>query len=231
MSAVFINTLTVIIGSVIGMLLKKGIPEKYTGATMTAIGLFSIVIGLQGALGSQNLLVLLISTVLGVLTGTLLNIDGALNRLGQWVEDRFSKQGDGMVAKGFVTATLLFCVGSMTVVGSLQAGTTGDTTMLITKSTMDLFSSMMLAVTMGLGVFLASGSVLIIEGGLVLLATFLAPLLSDIMIAEMTAAGSLMIIGIGLNLAGITRLKVADYLPAIVYAPFICLLFQALGIG
>lgn len=231
MSAVFINTLTVIIGSVIGMLLKKGIPEKYTGATMTAIGLFSIVIGLQGALGSQNLLVLLISTVLGVLTGTLLNIDGALNRLGQWVEDRFSKQGDGMVAKGFVTATLLFCVGSMTVVGSLQAGTTGDTTMLITKSTMDLFSSMMLAVTMGLGVFLASGSVLIIEGGLVLLATVLAPLLSDVMIAEMTAAGSLMIIGIGLNLAGITRLKVADYLPAIVYAPFICLLFQALGIG
>ena len=231
MSAVLINTLTVIIGSVIGMLLKKGIPEKYTGAVMTAIGLFSIVIGLNGAFESQNMLVLLISTILGVLTGTLLNIDGALNRLGQIVEERFSKSGDGLVAKGFVTATLLFCVGSMTVVGSLQAGTTGDTTMLITKSTMDFFSSMMLAVSLGLGVLLASGSVLVIEGALVLLASLLAPILSDVMIAEMTAAGSLMIIGIGFNLAGITKLKVADYLPAIIYAPFICLLFQALGIG
>ena len=135
------------------------------------------------------------------------------------------------MAKGFVTATLLFCVGSMTVVGSLQAGTSGDTTMLITKSMMDLFSSMMLAVTLGLGVLLAAGSVLVLQGALVLLASVLAPLLSDMMIAEMTAAGSLMIIGIGLNLAGITKLKVADYLPAILYAPFIGLLFQALGIG
>ena len=231
MSAVLINTLTVIIGSVIGMFLKKGIPEKYTGATMTAIGLFSMVIGFQGAFESQNLLVLLISTILGVLTGTLLNIDGALNRLGQRVEERFSKNGDGLVAKGFVTATLLFCVGSMTVVGSLQAGTTGDTTMLITKSMTDLFSSLMLAVTLGLGVLLAAGSVFVIQGALVLLSSVLAPLLSDMMIAEMTAAGSLMIIGIGLNLTGITKLKVADYLPAILYAPFIGLLFQALGIG
>jgi uncharacterized membrane protein YqgA involved in biofilm formation len=231
MSAVLINTLTVIIGSVIGMFLKKGIPEKYTGATMTAIGLFSMVIGFQGAFESQNLLVLLISTILGVLTGTLLNIDGALNRLGQRVEERFSKNGDGLVAKGFVTATLLFCVGSMTVVGSLQAGTTGDTTMLITKSMMDLFSSLMLAVTLGLGVLLAAGSVFVIQGALVLLSSVLAPLLSDMMIAEMTAAGSLMFIGIGLNLTGITKLKVADYLPAILYAPFIGLLFQALGIG
>ena len=231
MSAVLINTLTVLAGSFIGIFLKKGIPEKYTGATMTAIGLFSMVIGFQGAFESRNLLVLLISTILGVLTGTLLDIDGALNRLGKKVEDRFSKNGDGLVAKGFVTATLLFCVGSMTIVGSLQAGTTGDTTMLITKSRMDLFSSMMLTVTLGIGVLLASGSVLVIEGALVLLASVLSPLLSDTMIAEMTAAGSLMIIGIGLNLAGITKLKVADYLPAILYAPFVSLLFHALGIG
>ncbi len=231
MSAVLINTLTVLAGSFIGIFLKKGIPEKYTGATMAAIGLFSMVIGFQGAFESRNLLVLLISTILGVLTFTLLDIDGALNRLGKKVEDRFSKNGDGLVAKGFVTATLLFCVGSMTIVGSLQAGTTGDTTMLITKSMMDLFSSMMLAVTLGIGVLLASGSVLVIEGALVLLASVLSPLLSDTMIAEMTAAGSLMIIGIGLNLAGITKLKVADYLPAILYAPFVSLLFHALGIG
>ena len=215
MSAVLINTLTVLAGSFIGIFLKKG----------------SMVIGFQGAFESRNLLVLLISTILGVLTGTLLDIDGALNRLGKKVEDRFSKNGDGLVAKGFVTATLLFCVGSMTIVGSLQAGTTGDTTMLITKSMMDLFSSMMLAVTLGIGVLLASGSVLVIEGALVLLASVLSPLLSDTMIAEMTAAGSLMIIGIGLNLAGITKLKVADYLPAILYAPFVSLLFHALGIG
>ena len=231
MIAVIINVLTVLIGSTIGMLLKKGIPEKYSAAVMTAIGLFSIIIGLDGAFESQNMLVLLISTILGVLTGTLLDIDGALNRLGEKVEQRFSKGGDGLVAKGFVTATLLFCVGSMTVVGSLQAGTTGDTTMLITKSTMDLFSSLLLAVSLGLGVLLASGSVFIIEGGLVLLASLLAPILSDVMIAEMTAAGSLMIIGIGFNLAGITKLKVADYLPAIIFAPFVSLLFQTLGIG
>lgn len=231
MSAVIINTITVILGSLVGIFLKKGIPERFSAAVMTAIGLFSIVIGLKGAFESQNMLVLLLSTVLGVLTGTALDIDGALNRLGQKVEERFSRSGDGLVAKGFVTGTLLFCVGSMTVVGSLQAGTTGDTTMLITKSLMDLFSAMMLAVSLGLGILLASGSVLVIEGALVLLASLLAPVLTDVLIAEMTAAGSLMIIGIGLNLAGITKLKVADYLPAIVYAPFVSLLFTALGIG
>jgi len=231
MIAVIINTITVLIGSIIGILFKKGIPEKFTSAVMVALGLFTLVIGFDGALGTENALVLLVSTVLGVLTGSLLDIDGFLNRLGEKVEARFSSaEGDGGIARGFVAGTLLFCVGSMTVVGSLQAGTTGDTTMLITKSIMDMVSSMMLAVSMGLGILLSAASVFVIEGLLVLLSTVLAPILSDTMITEMTAAGSLMIIGIGLNLTGILKIKVADYLPAIIYAPFICLLFGAIGI-
>ena len=231
MTAVLFNTITVLIGSIIGTVFKKGIPERYTTPIMAAIGLFSVVIGLKGAFETGNSLVLLVSTVLGIIIGTLLDIDGLLNRFGEKVEKRFSSaSSNGDIAKAFVTSTLLFCVGSMTVVGSLQAGTTGDGTMLITKSIMDLISSTMLAVTLGYGVIISSGSVLIIEGLFVLLASLLSPVLTDTMIAEMTAVGSLAIIGIGTNLIGITNLKVADYLPGIVVAPFITLLFSCLGI-
>ena len=222
MLGVIINVITVILGSAAGLIFKKGIPEKVSTAAMTGLGACTLYIGISGSLCGENVLIVIASVVLGVISGTLLNIDGAINRLAKNVETKFKKEGQNIsVAEGLVTATLLFCVGSMTVTGSIQAGLTGDNSVLITKATLDLVPSMMLASSLGFGVMLASVSVFVIQGGLVLLAGLLAPLMSTAAINEMTCAGSILIIMIGTNLMGITKIKVADFLPAIIYAPVI----------
>ena len=144
------------------------------------------------------------------------------HRLAGKVEEKFKKDGKGVsVAEGLVSSTLLFCVGSMTVTGSIQAGLTGDNSVLITKAMLDLVSSMMLASSLGIGVMLSSVAVFVIQGGLVLLAGLISPVMSAGAINEMTCAGSILIIMIGTNLMGITKIKVADFLPAILFAPVI----------
>ncbi len=222
MLGVIINVITVILGSSVGLLLKKGIPERVSSAVMIGLGACTLCIGISGSLSGGNALILIASVVLGALIGTLLNIDGALCRLAGWVETKFKKKGEGTsLAQGIVTATLLFCVGAMTVTGSIRAGLTGDSSVLITKAMLDLVSSMMLATSLGVGVLLSAVPVFIIQGGLVLLAGLIAPFMSAGAINEMTCAGSLLIIMIGTNLMGITKIKVADFLPAILLAPII----------
>lgn len=222
MLGVIVNVITVIIGSLIGLLFKKGIPERVSNAAMIGLGACTLYIGISGSLCGENVLILIASVVLGAIVGTLLNIDGGINCLAQKVESKFRKKGSNVsVAEGIISATLLFCVGSMTVTGSIQAGLTGDNSILITKAMLDLVSSMMLASTLGIGVLLSSVAVFVIQGGLVLLAGLLSPVMSSGAINEMTCAGSLLIIMIGTNLMGITKIKVADFLPAIVFAPVI----------
>ena len=222
MLGVFVNVATVLLGSAVGLLFKKGIPEKISQAVMIGLGLCTLYIGISGSLCGENPLIVIAAVVLGAIVGTLLNIDGAINTMAEKVEKKFPKEGKGgSLAQGLVTATLLFCVGSMTVTGSIQAGITGDNSVLLTKATLDLVSSMMLSASLGIGVMLAAGRVLVIQGGLVLLSGLVAPFLSAGAVNEMTCVGSLLIIMIGTNLMGITKLKVADYLPAIVFAPII----------
>lgn len=222
MLGVFVNVITVMVGSILGWLFKRGIPERVSKAAMTGLGACTLYIGISGSLCGENVLILIASVVLGAITGTLLDIDGVINRMAEKIENKFKKEGKkGSVAEGLVSATLLFCVGSMTVTGSIQAGLTGDHSVLITKATLDLVSSMMLASSLGIGVMFASVSVLVIQGGLVLLAGIIAPFMSAGATNEMTCAGSVLIIMIGTNLMGITKLKVADYLPAILFAPII----------
>ena len=222
MLGVIVNVITVILGSSIGLLFKKGIPEKVSNSAMIGLGACTLYIGISGSLCGENVLIVIASVVLGVISGVLMSIDGAINKLAKNVETKFKKEDNSVsLAEGLVTATLLFCVGSMTVTGSIQAGLTGDNSVLITKATLDLVSSMMLASSLGCGVMLASVSVLIIQGGLVLLAGFLAPLLSTGAINEMTCVGSILIMMIGTNLMGITKIKVADFLPAVIFAPII----------
>lgn len=222
MVGVIINIITVIIGSCIGLVFKKGIPERVSSAVMIGLGMCTIYIGIDGALVGENVLIVIAAMVLGAIVGTLLDIDGAMARLSGAVERRFQKSGKGCsVAEGFMTATLLFCVGSMTVTGSIKAGLDGDNSILITKATLDLVSAMMLASSLGVGVLLSAGSILVIQGGLVLLAGLISPFMSPAAIAEMSCAGSLLIIMVGTNLAGVTKFKVADYLPAIIIAPII----------
>lgn len=231
MTGVFVNVATVIIGSAIGLIFKKGISQKFSDAVMKGIGLCTILIGIQGMLKGENVLVSIISMVLGAVVGTGIDIDRRLNSVGDYLSKKLKKDGEDKVsvAEGFVTASLLFCVGAMTIVGSLNSGLKGDHSMIFTKSVLDFFSSMMLSASLGIGVIFAAIFVFVFQGGIVLLAGVLEPLLSDAAVAEITCAGSLMILALGLNLTGISKFRVANYLPALFFAPFVCMLFDFLG--
>ncbi|WP_405727616.1 DUF554 domain-containing protein [Anaerotignum sp.] len=223
MIAVIVNTLAVLIGSSVGMLLKKGIPERITDTLMKGLGLCTLYIGWSGTLKGSNTLVLILSMAIGIVIGEGLDLDERLNRFATGVENRFKKGGNEIsLAEGFVTASLLFCVGAMTIVGSLQAGLSGDYEMLFTKSVLDLISSMVFASSLGVGVMLAAAFVFVFQGGIVLLAQFIAPFLTDAVIAEMVCTGSLIIFALGMNIIGITKLKVINFLPAIFLPMVLC---------
>nr|WP_315025093.1 DUF554 domain-containing protein [uncultured Aminipila sp.] len=226
MFAVIINTIAVLVGSTVGLLLKEGIPDSIRDIVMKGLALCTIYIGITGSLKGQNTLVLILSVVIGSIIGQSLDLDKRLNKFAEKLESRFKKPGDKVsIAEGFVTASLLFCVGAMTIVGSLRAGLEGDYEMLMTKSILDLISSCIFASALGIGVLLSAGFVLIFQGSIVLLAQYVSPYLGDYVIAEMTCVGSLLIIALGLNILGVTQLKVMNYLPAI-FIPIILCMFM-----
>lgn len=226
MISVLVNTLTVLLGSMAGLLLKKGVPTKITDSLMTGLGLCTIAIGIAGVLKGENDLVMILAMCIGAAIGTLLNLDGKLSAVSQWVERKFPQKDNTVsVANGFMTGSMLFCIGSMTIVGSLQAGLTGDCTMIYTKSLMDMVAAFTLSTTLGVGVALSSVFVLTFQGLLVLCAQFVSPLFTDYVIAEITCVGSLMIIAVGLNLLGITKIKTANFLPAI-FVPIVLCMFM-----
>lgn len=223
MLGVIVNTIAVIVGSSVGLLLKKGIPDAMKDVIMKGLGLCTIYIGITGALKGQNPLILILSIVIGAIIGQGIDLDAALNRFAGKLEKRFKKEGEETsIAEGFVTASLLFCVGAMTIVGSLQAGLSGDNEMLFTKSMLDLISSCIFASALGVGVLFAAGFVFAFQGIIVLLAQYVSPFLGNNVIAEMTCAGSLLIIALGLNIIGVTQFKVMNYLPAIFLPIVIC---------
>lgn len=227
-SGVFVNTATVLIGSAVGLLLKKQIPEKFTNAIMTVIGLCTVAIGIGGIIKGENQLVMIISLVFGTILGTLVDIDGKLQILGDKLQKK-NKKADSpksTFSQGFVTASLLFCVGAMTIVGSMNAGISGDNQMIYTKSVLDLISSSMLAASLGVGVVFSSVFVFVFQGSLVALAMLLGSFLSDFAVAELICAGSVMIVALGLNLIGITKIKVANLLPGLILVPFVCKIFE-----
>lgn len=219
-----VNTAAVLVGASIGLLIKKGIPKRIGDSLMKALGLCTIYIGISGAFKGENTLVMIISMVLGTLIGEAVDIDKHVNSGVRKLENKFSKgKGENTIAQGFITASLLFCIGSMTIVGAMNAGLLGDNTMLYTKSTLDFCSSIIFGSTLGIGVLFAGGFVLVYQGGLTLLAIAAAPLLSTSVINEMTCVGSLVIIATGLNLLGITKLKLMNYIPAMFLPILLCL--------
>jgi uncharacterized membrane protein YqgA involved in biofilm formation len=238
MLGVIVNTVAVLFGGFVGLLVNKGLPQRFSGAIMTGIGLCTMFIGISGALQGENPIILVISIVLGAVVGTALRLDERLNSLGEIIEQRFSGTPDTQdtvaeckvkpsIAQGFVTASLLFCVGAMAIVGSINSGLNGDHSVTFTKSTLDLITAAMLAVSLGVGVIFSAASVFVYQGLLVLLAQLLRPLLDNpSMLAEMNCTGSVIIIGLGFNIIGMTDIKVANYLPAIVFTPIICAISQ-----
>lgn len=226
MLGTIVNTGAVLLGASIGLLIKKGIPSRIGEALMKALGLCTIYIGVSGAFKGENTLVMIISMVLGTLLGEMIDIDKHVNSGVRKLERKFSKgKSENTIAQGFITASLLFCIGSMTIVGAMNAGLLGDNTMLYTKSTLDFCSSIIFGSTLGIGVLLAGGFVLVYQGGLTLLAIAAAPLLSTTVINEMTCVGSLVIIATGLNLLGVTKLKLMNFIPAM-FLPIILCLFM-----
>ncbi len=219
-----VNTLAAVVGGLLGTLLKKGIPERFADLVQKGLALCVLYIGIKGSLVGTNTLVTILSLVLGAILGELLNIDGGIERLGAWAQRKLSK-GGSRLGEGFVTASLLFCVGSMSVVGSLQSGLTGNHETIFTKSMLDFVSAIILGSSLGLGVCLSGAFVLVYQGAIVLLARWAAPILSDYVVAEMSCAGSLLIVALGLNMLGVTKLKVGNLLPAM-FLPIILCLFM-----
>lgn len=214
MLGTIVNTLAILLGCGIGLLLKRGINAKVTDAIMKGISLCVIYIGIDGMLEGSKTLAVIIAMALGAAAGTLLDLNGKMEKLGKVIEGRISGGGAG-IAQGFVTASLIYCVGAMAVVGSLQSGLNGDHSMLYTKALLDGISAMVLTASLGAGVGLSAASVFVYQGALTLLAGLIAPVLSDAVVAEMTCVGSILIAALGLNMLGVTKLKVMDYVPAI----------------
>ena len=225
-----VNAGAIVLGGLIGLLIRLfGRKKRSTGSgrfqdiVMKGVALCVAYIGISGLLKGQNVLVAIVSVVLGGLLGEACRLEDGINKVGQMIERRFgAKDTTVSVTQGFVTASLLFCVGAMAIVGSLNSGIQGDHTMQYTKALLDGVSAIIFASSLGYGVLFSAGAVFVMQGGITLLAKAIAPYLSEVVIAEMTCVGSLLILGLALNLLGITKLKVMNYVPAVFLPILLC---------
>ena len=225
MIGTLINVVAVVAGTLLGLLFGKKITEEMRRVLTLGVGMCVVVLGLQSALATSNMMLVIIAVVLGGVAGSLLKIEKGLDRMGDMLQKRFAR-GGSRVGEGFVTATLIFCVGAMAITGALDSGLRGDHSTLVAKSVLDGVTSMVLASTLGWGVMLSAVAVLIYQGGIALAASFVAPLLENArMVTEMSAVGGVLIMGIGLNMIGMKeRIPVGDLLPAIVMPTFLVLI-------
>ncbi|OMF86856.1 DUF554 domain-containing protein [Paenibacillus sp. FSL R7-0337] len=222
-----VNGIAIIAGTLLGKLLER-IPESMKNTVMQAIGLALMLLGVQMGLKSGNFLIVILSLVIGAVAGEWINIEGKFTRAGDWLERRVGAGGQGSISLGFVTASLVFVVGAMAILGALDSGIKGNHEILYAKSIMDGFIAIILTSTLGIGVMFSAIPVVMYQGAIALLATqitrFVPYALLNDCIAEMTATGGVMIIGIGLNLLGITKIKVANLLPGILMAVLLVVL-------
>ncbi len=230
MLGVFVNTLTVILGTVIGILFRKFLPQRLGDAVMKGVALCVLYIGISGMLDGTNAIIAILSMACGAIVGTLIDIDKWFNRFADFLQTKLARKkkegASSTLAEAFVSSSLLFCVGAMTIVGSLDAGLRGDNSTLYAKAVLDGISSIFFASSLGFGVLLSAVTVFVYQGALVLLAGVLQSVLTnEFIIAEMTCVGSLLIIALGLNMLGITKIKVMNYLPAIFFPILFCQFF------
>lgn len=219
-----VNVIAILAGTLVGLIIKKGLSEKMADTLMKGLGLCTLFLGISGSLKGENSLILIVSMVVGTLIGEGIDLEDKLKKLGDFLESRFkSKDGKSVsIAEGFVTASLLFCVGAMAIVGSLQSGLTGNHEMLFSKAMLDCVAAIIFASTLGIGVACSAAFVFLYQGTITLLASWIAPFLTEQVIAEMTCTGSVIIIGLALNMLGVTKLKVMNYVPAIFVPVILC---------
>ncbi len=237
MIATIINALAIVIGTIIGLLARKGFSEKARDAVYNATGVISLVIGFTMAIKTEHVLAFALAIIAGGLIGSALDVEGAIYRLGEWLRRKFAKHpGDAAeagnnagtnagFAYGFLNASVLFCVGAMALVGSFKAGAEGDYDLLLTKSIMDGVIAIMFAGAMGAGVGFSAISVLIYQGILTLAAVWVKPYVTETMMVEMSAVGGALVVMIGINLLGLKKIRTGDFLPALVLIVVLSMLF------
>ncbi len=225
MKGTLVNTATVIIGSSIGLLIGTRFSERINTIVMHALGLSTLLIGFQMAFKTENILLVIGSLALGGIIGELIKLEEALEALGEFIK-RKVKSKSGNFVLGFVTSSLVFCIGPLTIVGSIQDGVSGDASVLYAKSLLDGFASIVFASSLGVGVIFSSLTVLIFQGGLTILGTKLSFLLRPEILNELIATGGLIIVGIGIFLLGIKKIKVGNFLPSLVIVVILALIFK-----
>ena len=241
LTGTLVNAAAILVGSLLGMLLtwlaghfstllpagSTLLAERLKNIIMQGVALCVMYLGISGCLEGNNSLIAILSMVLGALIGELLDLDKRMRSLGDWVQKRtehlVTNGGQASISEGFVTASLLFCVGAMAIVGALQDGLTGDHSTLFAKSLLDGISSIVFGASLGLGMAFSAVAILLYQGSISLMASFLQPYLGDAVIAEMTCVGSLLIVALSLNMLGLTKIKVMNLVPAIFLPILLCL--------
>lgn len=224
MLGTLVNTAAVIAGSLVGILIHAHLPDRLTRIAFQGIGLFTLFIGAKMAWETQSLLILIFSMVIGSIIGELIDLDKHLGNLSEKLKAKLKSKNEKFT-EGLITAFLLWCMGSMTIIGAMEEGFGDPPNLLLAKSVLDGFSSVALAASMGIGVMFAAIPLLIYQGGLTLLASSLRDVMADPVIAEMTAVGGLLLIGLGINILEIKKLKILNMLPALVVAIVLALVF------
>lgn len=226
MIATFVNMAFIIVGSIVGLFFKSIMSKKYESAVFAAAGIMSLTIGIKMVMATEEILILALSLMLGGVVGTFLGIENKIEYFGNILKKIFSKGGDSSnFTLGFMTASILFCVGPMSIVGSFQAGTDGNYDLIYIKSVMDGFVSIIMASAYGIGVAFSSILILLYQGLLTLLSSSIEPYVSDAVISEVTGVGGAMLLMVGLNLLGITKIKTADFIPSLFIAALFVFLF------
>ena len=218
----FVNGIVVVIAGIIGAFVGKRLPKRVCDTVMHGMALCIIFIGIDGALSGDDTLVMIISIALGAIIGELINFDKWLNRFGDFLQKKIAGNSQGSFGEGFVTATLLICVGAWAITGAMDAGIRGEHTSFYAKAVVDGVACCIMATTLGIGVALSGVMLFIYQGGLSLASTWVAPYLTTVVVNELTAVGSLLIIAIGLNMLGITKIKVVNLLPAVFIPILLC---------
>ncbi|UYN88943.1 MAG: DUF554 domain-containing protein [Anaerolineales bacterium] len=235
MLGTIINIVTVLIGGTLGLFFGARFPERMSQTIVAGLGLFTLSIGARLSLESENVILVLVSLLVGGVLGELLALEDRLENFGAWLQQRFAANAEGgsaMFVRGFLTASLVFCIGPMAILGSIQDGLSGNYELLAIKAVLDGFASIVFASTLGIGVLFSALVVLFYQGGISLLAQQAQTLLSDAMITEMSAVGGILLLGVAVSsLLEIKKIRVGNFLPALLIAPLIVAIMTALGLS
>lgn len=219
-----VNAVGIFVGAVLGLIFKKGLPKKWQETMMSGIAICIIVIGVQMALKTNNIVIVIFSIVIGSILGEIIDIEAVMNRIGEVLGKRIAGSNKSVaaeIAAGFVNASVLFCSGAMAIVGSIQDGLLGDHATLFAKATLDALISLVLTANLGVGVALSALSVGVYQGAITMLAGFIGPYITDAMLAEITGSGGVMIMAIGTNMLHLTKIRIGNMIPAMLVAALI----------